>query len=140
MLSRARGKLLFMMFIAGLLLLIIPRPLFYIVLARGVSVGIKLMLRRSVGFLIIVIDSILNEAAYALEARLISPPPHVVTQTRAGNTAPTPNTYNPYEIQPQHTLMELLLHGFFIFIGAILGRHWPRAAPAFRRPTHLRVQ
>ena len=81
MLCRARGKLLFVMFFTSLLLLIISRPLFYIVLARSVSVGIKFVLRRSVGFLVIVVDSILSEAAYALEAQLISPPPQVVIPT-----------------------------------------------------------
>lgn len=136
-LQRLRGKVLFSIAALALLFLLLSRPMFYVVLARTISVSVRLLLRRSIGLVVVLMDSLLDEAAYSLETHFIAPPPTNVDGVSRGNAAS--HTYNDREIQPQHPFVTLLLHGLIAFAGALIGRHWPRPAPAFRHPTHLRV-
>lgn len=124
-----RARLVLSIGLIVLLLVLLSRPLFYLVLAKGLALCIRLALRRSVGLVAIILDAILDEVAVNLETTLIAPPaagPSVPLQT-AG-----------YELQQSQFFAQWLWHAFFGFLGAIIG-HRLRAPPAVRTPTRLRV-
>lgn len=128
-LSKARGRLFLASFTFLVFLLVLSRPLFYVVFARGLRVVVRLALRRSVGFLIVLIDALLDEAAASLEAGLIAPP--------SQNPLVTDN-HVQFDLQQQNSFTGLLINGFFTLAGLLLGRHWRVGAHA-RVPNRLRV-
>jgi hypothetical protein len=118
--SKSKGRVFLACCVVSLLCLLLSRPLFYVLVARGLAISIRLALRRSFGLIVIILDAILDEAAASLEASLI--------------TAPVPGVpTNNLEIQQQHSFTTLLLHGFFALIGAWIGRQMPRAQVPVRR-------
>ena len=128
-LLKAKGRIFLAVFTFMVLLLVLSRPLFYVVFARGLRVVVRLALRRSVGLLVLLIDALLDEAAASLEAGLIAPP--------SVNPLVTDNQVQ-FELQQQNSLSALLINGFFTLAGLLLGRHW-RAGAHARVPTRLRV-
>lgn len=118
---KTRGRVLLASVACLITLLILSRPLFYIVFARSLKVLVRVALRRSVGLLVLLIDSILDEAAASLEAGLLAAP------TAPLEPSVTPAVFDQqtrFEIQQQHTVMSLLINGLFTLVGIILGRHW----------------
>ena len=97
--------------------------------ARGLKVVARLILRRSVGIIIVVIDAISDEAAASLEAGLVAPVP--ISQLT------TENQFQ-FVLQQQNTITALLINGVFPLAGVLLGRDW-RAGAHTRIPTRLRV-
>lgn len=130
---KSKGKALIVFLIFMLTCILLSRPLFYVVIAKSISMAVRLALRRSVGLVVLLIDAILDEAAVNLEATLIAPPN--MQSPNSQNTLPT------YEIQQQQFMGNLLMYLLFTCVGLVLGRHLPgthvyvRPAP----PTHLRV-
>lgn len=133
MLALMRGRIVLSIFIMTLFLVLISRPLFYVVLAKGISLCVKLLLRRSVGLLVVLLDAISDEAATSLETTLIAPP----------SVGPAPAAQNiEYQLQQHHFFYQWILHGFFGVIGAFIG-HYLRAQQDVRnhRPvTSLRLR
>lgn len=93
--AKTKGKMIFTACVILLLCLLMSRPLFYVVLARGLALALRIFLRRSVGLIVTLLDALLDEAAASLEASFIAPPvqgsfsqPHV----------------NGFELQQQHWL------------------------------------
>eukprot|EP00438_Fugacium_kawagutii_P028079 Skav223928 [mRNA] locus=scaffold2593:382825:387213:+ [translate_table: standard] len=123
-----RARWLLSAFLGLLLLVTLSRPMFYVVLAKGLALSLRVVLRRSVGLLAILIDALLDEAAASLETALIAPP------SVPGNLLPN----SGYELQHQSIFMQWFWHAFFGFLGAVLG-HRLRAPPVVRPPTRLRV-
>lgn len=106
--------------------------MFYVVVAKGITVAIRLVLRRSSGFIALLLDALLDEAAAHLEASLLVAP--------APTQQPPQHTVPPFEIQTHDTYATILMRFFFTAVGALLGRHWRAQAivhPA--PPTPLRV-
>lgn len=129
---KTRGRIVLATVFSLLLLLILSRPLFYVVFAKGLKVLIRVTLRRSVGLLVLLIDAILDEAAESLEAGLLSSPTSSDTTARSDNQ-------ERFEVQQQHTIMALLVNCLFTLAGVILGRHWHGGVAAARIPNRLRV-
>ena len=48
--------------------------MFYVIIAKALTLSIRLALRRSLGLIVILLDAILDEAAAQLEANLIHAP------------------------------------------------------------------
>ena len=111
--------------------MLISRPLFYVVMAKSLTMGIRLVLRRSFGLVIIVIDAILDEVAANLEASLLTQP--------VPQGAPPQHPMHAFEIQQHYSFSSIMLHLIFTCLGALMGRHLPRTQPAVRHPTRLRV-
>lgn len=127
--SKAKGRFGLFCFLSLLVFLLLSRPLFYVVMAKGTAVTVRLMLRRSIGFLVTILDAILDEAAAHLEASLL--------------TAPAPNTAHPsvtgpaFDIQQPLSFHAYFMHAVFTILGLVLGRHMPRAHQPVRQ-LHLR--
>lgn len=115
--SRAKIKIWMSLLVFFLILLIMSRPLFYVVLTKTIALSVRIFLRRSCGILIVLIDAILDEAATQLETGLISPP-----QT----SVPLDHTDRRFEMQQQTPIASLLWNGLFTLIGVLLGHRLPR--------------
>lgn len=108
--------------LAIVIMVVLSRPLFYAVLAKPVALSLRLLLRRPVGLLVLLVDTILDEAASSLEASLLTPPPP------AGA-----NMHHHHEmLAPSRGIHDFLVRGLFAIIGLLLGHRLPRAA----RPAH----
>ena len=127
--SKAKGRFGLACFLSLLFFLLLSRPLFYVVLAKSTAVAVRLMLRRSIGFLVTILDAILDEAAAHLEASLLTPP--------VQNTAHPSVTGPAFDLQQQLSFHAYFMHAVFTILGLVLGRHMPRAQPVVRQ-LHLR--
>ena len=106
--------------------LLLSRPLFYVVIAKSLTLSVKFALRRSVGLLVVILDALLDEAVASLEAGLISPPVQAPTHIEQGPQ---------YVVQPIGTLT-LLMTG----LCSMLGNRMQRAPVLHRTPvTRLRA-
>ena len=130
-LAKAKGKAVLFTFLALLACMLISRPLFYVVMAKSLTMGIRLVLRGSFGLVIIVIDAILDEVAANLEASLLTQP--------VPQGAPPQHPMHSFEIQQHYSFSSIMFHLIFTCLGALMGRHLPRTQPAVRHPTRLRV-
>lgn len=132
--ARAKGKALLCILILLLACILLSRPLFYVVVAKSITMAVRVLLRRSVGLVVILIDAILDEAAANLESSLLAPP------TMSAMNLP-PQGSQTFAVQHYHPLSAFLVHVFFTCIGAFLGRYLPRTNAAVRLapPTHLCV-
>ena len=133
LLNKARTRIGFSLFLVLLTMVLLSRPLFYVVLTKTAAVSVKLFLRRSVGLVAALLDAILNEAAVHLDNTL-SPPPMV---TVAPSTQ-LPPQYQ-YQVQSMNSFTAYLLHGLCTLLGVLVGHRLPRAPVLARAPTHLRV-
>ena len=130
-LAKAKGKAVLFTFLALLACMLISRPLFHVVMAKSLTMGIRLVLRRSFGLVIIVIDAILDEVAANLEASLLTQP--------VPQGSPPQHPMHSFEIQQHYSFSSIMFHLIFTCLGALMGRHLPRTQPAVRHPTRLRV-
>lgn len=131
--AKVRGRLLLMSCLLTLAFVLLSRPLFYVIIAKGITIGVKIILKRSVGILAVIIDSILEEVASQLETELIGPPtPSAKTPTW---TDTCPNPYAP--LMAQNSFTTYLMHALFALIGALLGHKW--RAPQAARVNRLRL-
>lgn len=132
LLLKSRGRIFLFSLALVVLLLLMSRPLFYVVCAKGLRVVVRLILRRSVGLLVLLIDSILDEAAASIEAGLLTPPSPPETATVADNPV-------RLEIQQYNAMSLLLMNSLFTLAGILMGRHWRARATAARPPTRLNL-
>lgn len=132
LLVKAKMKVGSSLVLALLLLIIFTRPLFYTVVAKTAALGIQVMLRRTVGFIIMMIDAILDEAASSLESALIAGPP-----------GPDQTAFHTpqHELLPPRTFHQFFTQGLFTILGVLIGHRLPRAGRIDRNapPTRLRV-
>lgn len=130
--GRAKVKIGVTLLLCLLIFIILSRPLFYTVLAKSLALSIRLSLRRSIGFIAMLIDALLDEAANSLEAALLVPPNHQdVNPMTAPQFPPTaPGNFH-----------EFLVRGLLTLIGILIGHRLPRAGRFDRNapPTRLRV-
>lgn len=131
----AKAKLKLGLSLLALLLVVIlfSRPLFYVVIAKSLALGVKVFLRRSVGLLVVLLDAILDEAVNSLDGGMIAPPVQAGAHQQQHQQVPH------YELQPVNYLTSLLIHGICVLIGALLGQRLPHAPLAARTPTSLRI-
>ena len=122
---RSRGKMLLLFALTCFAVVLLTRPLFYVVIARSLALGVKITLRRSFGLLVILLDAILEEAAATLEENLLIAPSRAQTLP-----AHTPFTY---EMQQTNSFQNLIMHSLFALLGAFFGHRW-RAPVAVRNP------
>ena len=132
--ARAKVKTGITLLILFLVFMLLSRPKFYSVLARGLVVSMKAILRRSIGLIVLLMDAILDEAAASLEASLITSP----------NPVRLPE-YMPAQHPPApRTIYDFFWHGLFTLLGILIGHRLPRATQTDRNaqprhPTRLRV-
>lgn len=114
--SKVKGRILLALCVLITFLLILSRPLFYVVLAKAIGAFLKVALRRSVGIVITVLDSILEEAAAGLDTAMmpITSPGQINAQLPA-----------QFEAQPTPTFGSLFLNLLFAILGGIAGRRMP---------------
>lgn len=131
-LAKAKVKVGFTLVLVIFLLVIITRPLFYTVVAKTIALGLRVMLRRTVGFIVMMVDALLDEAAASLESALITAP----SPSNPGQV-PMPQ----YDLLPPRTFHEFFMQGLFTILGVIIGHRLPRAGRVDRNapPTRLRV-
>lgn len=130
--SKAKGRTFLVLLLCIGACIVLSRPLFYIVIAKSLTIAVRLLLRRSVGLVVLLVDAILDEAAANLEASLLTAP--------VPQHVPQQHTSPAFEVQQHSTYATILMHLFFTAVGVFLGRHWRaqlvvRPAP----PTRLRV-
>ena len=114
--SKFKGRTVLALCILVLFLLILSRPLFYVVLGKAIGAFLKVALRRSVGIVITVLDAILEEAAAGLDTGMMP-----VTSPRQIN-AQLPVQF---EVQPAPTFGNLFLNLLFAILGGFAGRRMP---------------
>ena len=133
LLSRAKLRLGLSLALAFLLVVLMSRPLFYVVLVKTLTMGVRLCLRRSMGLVAAILDAFLDEAVVQLDSAL-SPPPMIQQQ----GTQQVPPQFH---VQSMNSFTAYLLHGLFTLMGVLIGHRLPRSS-AFARtnpPTRLRV-
>lgn len=121
--GKAKVKLGLSILLVLICLVVLTRPLFYVVLSRAIKASIKFMLRRSCGLIIVLIDAFLDEAATQLDPGLISAPSPAVV---ADDTAVR------YELQQITGIHMLLWNSLFVLVGVLIGHRLPRAPGAVR--------
>lgn len=114
--SKFKGRTVLALCILVIFLLILSRPLFYVVLGKAIGAFLKVALRRSVGIVITVLDAILEEAAAGLDTGMMP-----VTSPRQIN-AQLPAQF---EVQPAPTFGNLFLNLLFAILGGFAGRRMP---------------
>lgn len=139
LLSKAKLRLGLAFAVSLLLVMLLSRPLFYVVLAKSVALTVRVSLRRTMGLVAAVLDAILDEAATHLENNL-NPTPMVTYQTAQSASGPTPQQFQQFQVQPMNSFVAYLLHGMCTLLGVIIGHRLPRAPILARTPpAHLRV-
>ena len=122
--SKIKGRLLLVMLLVFILLVLLSRPLFYVVLARSLALSIRMVIRRSVGAIILVLDAVLEEAAQSLEPELIA---------STNYAASSLNHNQPGQVQERtYYFNSVWTHVFLVIIGGLFGRHYPAATPVAR--------
>lgn len=116
-LSKMEGRWMINCFIIFWLVLVLSRPMFYVVLAKTIGVLVKLALRRSIGIITVILDAILDEAAASLESSLIS---------QNFRTLPGQHHHSqqPHPLITQDPFGHWLFHILFGIAGGIIGRRW----------------
>lgn len=130
LIAKARLKLGLTLLVFFVMFILFSRPLFYVVIAKSLALGVKVFLRRSVGLLVVLLDAILDEAVNSLDPGLIAAPLQ---------GQPPVQQVPQYEMQPVNYLTTLLIHGICVLLGTLLGQRLPRAPLAARTPTSLRI-
>ena len=121
-----RGRFLTCVGCLLLTLVVISRPAFGRLCGRVIGLSIRVIVKRSLGLLLTVLDSILEEAAEQVEQALL-PPPGVFIGDRTTD-ARSPQT-------TQHsTSLQLMLHLVCLIVGSLLGRVITNAPTAARNP------
>lgn len=134
--SKAKMKMGITAALFVLVIILLSRPLFYTVLAKSLALSIRVLLRRSVGFVVMIMDALLDEAASSLETYLLTPPGMHEPPQMAPHMPP------PYDLTTApRTLREILWHGLFTVLVVLIGHRLPRAVRYDRNnpPTRLRV-
>ena len=72
--TKARFRIGLTLCIAIISIVVLFRPLFSTVFHKSIALSVRVILRRSIGFLALLVDAVLFEAANSLEASLITPP------------------------------------------------------------------
>lgn len=133
-LTRTKGKVLPVCLLVSLMILLLSRPLLYVVIARGLAMMIRVALRRSVGLIVIFLDALLDEAAANLEANLLAAPTAGVQRMQDPEI--------PHELRQRYSFGAIFMRLFCACIGALLGRfvfvpRYQALGAARGPPTHL---
>lgn len=115
--KKARGKVLLSLALCFVMMVLMSRPLFYVVLAKGVAVSLRLLVRRSLGVLVLLMDALLDEAVVNLEGSLL--PTQMIAQQAPPNA-------QPLELQRHDSFHALLMHVVFAMLGGFIGYRMPR--------------
>ena len=120
--ERFRGRWFSFGLLSCFLCIVISRPAFGRLCGRVFSLILRLCLRRIVGLISIVIDSVLEETAAQLEEALMTPPETIPTRDVPNHTGhPSTNSFS-----------QLLMNGLCVVLGSLLHRTFQHAA----QPVH----
>ena len=119
--EHCRGRWLTFAVMVCLLVLVITRPAFGHLCGRALGLSVRLLLRRSLGVLLAIIDSILDEAASQVEQALLPVP---------GLPAHPEPVHMTYQLQ---TWPSFAMHVLCLLIGSLLGRTLPQRGNLFVR-------
>lgn len=127
LLSKTRGRLTALAGVCLILILLVSRPMFYVVLGKFITLSVKMVLRRVLGTITLVLDAILDEVSDQLDTALL---------THTSNTQEKKVvSHEPFPQNSQHSSdHKIIMHAFCILIGTLLGHQWPRAAVPPRNP------
>jgi hypothetical protein len=121
--GKCKGRWISAFFAFSFFMLVISRPAFSRLCGRLLGITIRLAFRRGLYLLTVLVDSILDEAAYQMETTLLPVPEQI------------PGTFFPNP--QQHQVAELsysrwFWHFFCVAFGAVLGRYGRGAQPFVR--------
>lgn len=120
LIGRIRKRVLWSLLICFILCVFLSRPLLYVLLGKLATVGIKLLIRQSMGTLAVIFDAILDELLARLDSVLAPRTP----EPREVIMPPVPQA----QIQPVETsFTNLVLNLICVVVGTLLGQRWPRA-------------
>ena len=117
-----RGRWVTLGMLVAFAVIVISRPAFGRLCGRILGLSVKLVIRRTLGLLTLIIDSVLEEAASQVDFALLPAQPRESLEP----------VFVPQQ-QPQ-PLSQLVLHLIGVALGALLGRHLPRDNPLVRQP------
>ncbi len=110
--SYFRGRWFSFGVLVACLCIVISRPAFGRLCGRVVSLILRTCLRRIIGLISVIVDSVLEETVVHLEEALMTSPESI----------PLREAQN-YVVQPQgHSLANLLMNGLCIILGSLLHR------------------
>ena len=118
--DRFRGRWLTLGMLTCICLIVITRPAFGRLCGRLIGLSFRLVIRRSIGIITTLVDSILEETVAQVEEALLPAPED---EHRAPARSPGP-------VQQTSTLTHFVLNIICMLIGSWLGRANPRAAQA----------
>lgn len=133
MINKVKMRFGVMLLLILFAIIILSRPLFYTVLAKSLALGLRVFLRRTIGFIVMLIDALLDEAASSLESALLTPP---TVQEQ------NPMSAGHFEMSaPPRSIHEFILQGMLTLLGVLIGHRLPRAGRVDRNapPTRLRI-
>lgn len=119
-----KGRLIIVFMFLLVLGVLLSRPLLYVALGKLFALGIKALLRKTLGLVALVFDSFLEEIVLQLDPNYLGhflPPP-----LEAHQHYPTPA---PNQMEQPWNQGGLALQLICLIVGALLGQHWPRNAP-----------
>ena len=129
LLNRMKGRLLLSCICIFLLGVLLSRPRLYSVMGKLIVVGIKRVMRHSVGLIAMVFDAFLEEISDQLDSGSIQVPMGRVEPV--ANVPVTPDL--SYQLQTSASFKEFALNLICIIVGTVLGpfvsQHWTRAQP-----------
>ena len=112
--ERFKGRWWTFLTLLCLVLVVVSRPAFGKLCGRVIGLSVRVFIKRSMGLLLTVLDSILEEAVEQVEQALL-PPPSVFNTDGTANTKTSP--------AGQHsTSLQLMLHVVCLIVGSFLGR------------------
>ena len=119
-----KGRLLIVFVFLLMLGVLLSRPLLYVALGKMCALGIKVVLRKTLGLAALVFDSVLEEIIIQLDPNYLGhylPPP---PEAHQHYQTPAPN-----QMEQPWNQGGLALQFLCLIVGALLGQHWPRNAP-----------
>ena len=125
--GKIKKRVFWSLCISFILCVFLSRPMLYVLLGKLATVGIKLLIRQSMGTLAVIFDAVLDELSAQLDSVLAprTPEPREVIMP----------TVPQAQIQPAETsFTNLVLNLICVIVGTVisplLGQRWPRAQGA----------
>ena len=118
LLGKLRGRIMLSLMLVVISEVVLSRPLFHVLVAKSLATSVRLIIRRSVSLVIMLVDTILDEAVTSFESSLVAPPYMMPDESTQGSNSSSHPFWQP------GFLTTLLLHCLFAMIGALFGQRW----------------
>ena len=74
---------------------VLSRPLFHVLVAKSLATSVRLIIRRSVSLVIMLVDTILDEAVTSFESSLVAPPYMMPDESTQGSNSSSHPFWQP---------------------------------------------